>query len=348
MKENENALKKMTLGDVLDYSIQVYKRNFKKLTLLALIFNVPFMFLYTLATNYITKDYVNYTQNNYNVFSPSYTSDIISGLVAFLITLFIMLLILLIYSITIKPVMDAAIIKLVYSDVVSRKKLKLGEVIRSGFKRFPGLMGNKILFYLLLLGIGLLAFIAFIIVVSIVTAFVSLTSVSQLTTTGFSTASAVGAVVAFYIVIFAALIFIGILFFYFISKFMFGQHSLIVENKSVGEGFSRSISLTGKSFWRYLFFQYFFGTIIFLGVPWLISYSSSLIPATNYSLLLLLTVITQIISSLIHPAIVTLSTIIFINLKVVKEGLDIEVKVDTLLEQQKKQLENVEIGEINA
>jgi hypothetical protein len=42
MAENEKVLKRMSPGDCIDYSIEVYKRNFKNLTIISLMFYVPF------------------------------------------------------------------------------------------------------------------------------------------------------------------------------------------------------------------------------------------------------------------------------------------------------------------
>lgn len=250
MTGNDRVLRKMSVGDVLDYSVEVYKRNAKKLTLLALIFFVPFMFVYTLVVSYISSEMAGFTKGN--VSPGGSASDFTYMLLAYNLILVVMVLVYFAYTVTLKAVMDTAVVRVVYSDVVNRTVQDLKSAVKEGFKKLPSLIANKILYGLILSG----------------------------------------AVVAVYIVLIVVILIAS-----FSTVPFFMSNPLIFSLISAGA----------------------YG-ILFV----------------NRSLYVVVAAVTQIITSLIYPALTVLMTMLFINLKIKKEGLDLEVKVDELLEEEKR------------
>jgi hypothetical protein len=53
--DDDKLIRRMSTGDVLDYSIEIFRRNFKQIVKLALIFYIPFMVLYTVAASYLSR-----------------------------------------------------------------------------------------------------------------------------------------------------------------------------------------------------------------------------------------------------------------------------------------------------
>lgn len=335
MTGNDRVLRKMSVGDVLDYSIEVYKRNAKKLTLLALIFFVPFMFVYTLVVSYISSEMAGFTKGN--VSPGASASDFTYMLLAYNLILVVMVLVYFAYTVTLKAVMDTAVVRVVYSDVVNRTVQDLKSAIKEGFKKLPSLIANKILYGLILCGAVVAVYIVLIVVILIASFstmpfLVSNPSIfSQPVSPVTSTILGIAAAILIIALVIGAVIFIS----FFITRFGFGVQAIIIEKKSAVEALSRSWKLSKKNFW-FLFAVELFGYMIFFTVPILISAGAYGILFVNRSLYVVAATVTQIITSLIYPALTVLTTMLFINLKIKKEGLDLEVKVDELLEEQKR------------
>lgn len=331
MEENERTLRNMSIGDILDYSIEVYKRNFKVLTLLALIFYIPFMLLYTLAVSNFSGEMAGFTGG-----ITEAAADTPYMLLAYYAAIAVAGLVFLVYSMTIKPVMDAAIIKIIYSDVVAGKKEAWKQAVKAGFKKLPSIIGNKLVYYLILFGVGSSAVVILgLVAVAITGAFAAMSAALLMGGAAGGGAGAGVAVVLFVVLLVAVYLGILLFIFYFFFKFGFGTQSIIIENKKAVEALSRSITLTKKSFWH-IAVSYSLGALLFFSLPTILAAGAQLFLAVNKSLFMAATVFTQVAGSLIYPYLMVLSTILFINLKIRKEGLDLEVKVDILLEEQRK------------
>ncbi|MCR4435542.1 MAG: glycerophosphoryl diester phosphodiesterase membrane domain-containing protein [Clostridiales bacterium] len=356
MVEYERTLRKMSVGDILDYSLEVYKKDFKKLTLLALIFYVPFMVLYTAVVSYVSGELLNSAEvKGATVFHSFHFLKSFSGLavfganginrypgspgeftymlLAYYLVLLLVSLVYFAYTITLKPVMDTAIIKIVYADVVYGREQGLKETVREAFKRFPRLVANRLLYGLIVFGAFLGVYILFIVFFVVLL----LSSSAWLLSGVFSrpagpvgnVALAMGISVVVLVVIMAMGLFVA----FFALKFGFGLQAVVIENKGAVEGLSRSWRLTGKNFWHILFSS-LFGALLFFTVPALLSAGVSVLIEVNKALYTLLATVVQVVASLAYPYLTVLMTMVFINLKIKKEGLDLEVKVDKLLEAQ--------------
>lgn len=362
MRDNERALRKMSIGDIIDYSIEIYKRNFKKLTLLALIFYVPFSFLFTLISSYIYSDLLESTgyyklSEGFGIFKLSQgffssglfdpnilnndSASITYMILAYYTLMIVMGLLYFAYSITLKVVLDASAIKIVYSDVVNNKETDARSVIRESFKKFPSLVANKVLYGLIILGIILGVYIVLVVVILILT-------FGIMAAAGPTAANQTGSTIAGILTVIAILLVIlgcALLAAFLAVKFSFGLQAVVIENKGPVEGLSRSSRLTRKNFWP-VFGAYFFGTLLFFAIPSILASGAGIFLLVHRYLYIVLSVTTQVVNAIIYPFLITLLTMIFINLKIKKEGLDLEVKVDILLEEQKKRDDGELSGEL--
>lgn len=332
MDENERLPGKMSIGDVLDYTIEVYKKNFKRLTVLALIFYVPFMFLYTALTSYLSADFMSLMNVDGYMDNMEDPSSYMYRILAFYGSMSVMGIIYFIYSITLKPVMDSAIIRTVYDNVVHGKSEDVKTVIRKSFGKFPTLLVNSLLYSLIVFGVSMVVVVVFYILI-FVAVFAVMLSVGVTAGTDGVLNVVMGVIVAILVLVFLAGA--GLLVGYFTVKFMFGLHAVTIEGKSATGGLSRSSELTRKNFWH-VFLTYVLGYILIFSLPQALGVGAYVFIFLDKNLHLMANVAAQIINAIIYPFATTLLTMLFINLKIKKEGLDLEVKVDILLEGQKK------------
>ncbi|MCX7746634.1 MAG: hypothetical protein N2645_07075 [Clostridia bacterium] len=314
MRSNEDVLKPMTFGDVLDYSLELYKRNFKKLMIINLIFYASFYIL-TLLLNYLMVGNIDQLDYYDSYLGAAYGFYILSMAVFSLI-----------YVFTFKIVGDAAMIRIVFEDLAYQRKISVGSAIKDAFKKLPGMMGNKILFYLILLGGVILTGIAYAILMQIGVVFAYVFREDLFL-------SGLLALIGFFVSFFLSMILLG----YFYIKFGFGVHSIIVENKSAADAISRSLTLTSKNFWH-SFMSIFFGILMMLVIPMIMITQSLQFSGDQDSVVF--TVLQYLlyfggnaVLLMLYPLFITLMTVLFTNLKIRKEGFDLEVKVDTLLEE---------------
>jgi len=322
MRQNETMLKKMSAVDIVDYSIEVYKRNIKKLTMLSLILYVPFALLYVFLSGSISKDLNRLTSQNGTNFSLA---------MAFLLVSIVLFIVYLCYFLTINGVLQAAITKVVYNDVVYGKSIGLKEVIKDSFRKIFKILGYRALFYLIMAG-GLIG--------TFIGAVIMLWAIIFMLAMGMSVLNSGGRFIEGFVIFFGVVILIAfvlgaiisICFFYI--KFGFGVQAIIIENKGAADGIARSSELSKKMFWN-SFVALFTGGLIYFFIPSISIGITVLLSFADEELYrqvrLGTTAFVQLGYALFYPFLATLTTNIFINWKVNNEGLDLEVKVDKML-----------------
>ncbi|MCX7923308.1 MAG: hypothetical protein N3B21_15050 [Clostridia bacterium] len=343
MEENTTILKEMSIGEVLDYSIEVYKKNFKKLTILALIFYVPFMMLSSFITGNILGDQLSSLKQLFSSIpyaspyasgfsepiydSPNYFLTIISYLMSFFM---------LVYSITGQLVFEAAIIRIIYCQVVRNNDEKLADAVKLGFKNLPTLIATKLLYGLIIsavyIGVFIVAMIPVVLGAAIFSPIIS----------GGPFDGVLGVVVIIILIV-ALLVGVVLAIGYFAVKFLFGKYSVLIENKNVTDALSRSSVLTKGNFWHAALVAVF-GYIVLYVFSNAVSTGAMAAAIIDKNLFILLYTLGQVIGAIFYPFTTTLLTVLFINLKIKKEGFDLEVKVDRLIEERQR-LQNTTYGE---
>ncbi len=323
MRDIETRLKKMSAVDIVDYSIEVYKRNIKKLTILTLIMYVPFALLYVLLSGTISKDLNRLTSENGASFSLA---------MAFFAVSIVLFIFYICYFLTVNGVLQAAITKVVYNDVVYGKSLGLKEVIKDSFKKIFRILGYRTLFYLIMAGVIIGTFIALVILIwAVLFGFgigVTLFSGGGRLTEGLAIFFGVIIMIT---VVFGAIMSLG----FFYIKFGFGVQAISIENKGATDGIARSSELSRKMFWN-SFIALFTGGLIYIFIPSISIGITAIVSFADNELYrqvqLAATAFVQLGYALLYPFLATLTTNIYINWKICNEGLDLEVKVDKLLE----------------
>ena len=333
MSQNAMQLKPMEIGDVIDYSIEAYKSNFKILSLLALVLYIPWTFIYS----FISGDIMGAQVYSFlNLFSGGFLGETITNIPPLeelqnsdtsygVLPSFVCSALQFIYNMTIQLVFNTAIIKIIYDFVVKGNKYtaqfsSVKRIITHSFSYLPKMIGNAALYYLVFIGIYIGSFIVGSIV-GMVPAFITASFVPN--------SIIAGGVSLFFIFIALIIVIFSLVFFW--VKFVFGANAVVNEGKSVFQSVSRSFELSKGKFWH-ITMSSFFAAILFLILGNILLAASAFGMLVSQMLYVILYSIAQIISALLYPLMLTFITILFINMKVKKEGLDLEQKFDSLNE----------------
>lgn len=337
MNQKTIDLKPMGIGDVLDYSIEVFKSNFKTLALLTLILYLPWVFIESLINGSVLGTNANLFGNmlkhilegDYNGYldeigtygSDSFSMSILSNMTSFLNMC---------YGITIKLVYNAAIIKIAYDYAVKNQKQdssfnNVKNNIKEGFGFMPRMMGNAFFFNLIVLGTYYISIFAAIFVIFFALIFSVNLSFDQLSA---------GVLIVFYIMLFALLILAALVCTaFFWVKLVFGANAVVCENASVFDSLKRSWNLSKGYFWQTGLIC-LFGFILFFVSGSMLTAASLFVSTISKALFVLLYTVTNILNGFLYPFIMIFITLAFINIKIKKEGLDLEVKVQSMFQKQ--------------
>ncbi|WP_127580532.1 hypothetical protein [Paenibacillus koleovorans] len=228
----DEVLKPMGIGRMIDLSIQLYRKHFVKLTLIMLICYGPF---------YLVQGMVQDTSSTRQLLD---IKGILDGTVeragpAFSVDNPVYILLLILTGIMVAlltPVVIASIVLLVRLVLRGEEVPSAFRLLGMGFKRFWALLGSSIVYGLIIAGMSA--------VLAVVIVFLSTFSLGGILLTGGSIAS--GVITG----IFVFLLILGMLFgiWYFTIRFMYYLPVVAFQEASVGVGISWS--LTRKSFWR--------------------------------------------------------------------------------------------------
>lgn len=330
-----NHLKPMNIGDVLDYSVEAFKQNFKGIILLSLILYIPWVVINSIISNIFIDNQLPEVLAMYkDIFNGVYSPDMFenyitetsnfNNTVAALISMLQLL-----YSITIKLVLNAAVIKMIYDyaitgEVKVRTFADVKALIKDCFKFMPKMMGNAIIFSLIL---GTVYFISVIIaVIIIMIPIVMIFSVFDFS----PVLSAIALIFLLLLVVIGVLLAVG----FFAIKLIFGANIIVIEGKSVSASIKRSFHLSKGRFWHiavsciFAFGLYYLFTALLVGATMILS-------AVNNTLYIVVNAFSQMCVGIVAPFTLVFITILFINMKIQKEGLDLEVKMRKMIEDEK-------------
>lgn len=333
MNEIRNDLKPMTVGDVLDYSVEAFKQNFKGIVLLSLILYVPWTVLNSIISNILVDNQLSGVFTMYKdmfngVYSPEMLESYLGDTSAFGNTVTgLMGMLQLVYSLTIKLVLNAAVIKMIYDYAISGevKVSSFSDVkalIKYCFRFMPKMMGNAVIFAVIL---GAAYFIS--IIVGVLVIMVPIIAISALDFPPVLLAVAIIFLVL--LVIIGVLLAIG----FFAIKLIFGANIIVIEGKSVSESIKRSFYLGKGKFWH-IAFSGIFAIMLYYLFNALLLGATMFLAVVNNTLYIVVNAFAQMSSAIAEPFILVFITVLFINMKVQKEGLDLEVKMRRLIEEE--------------
>lgn len=335
MNENERALRLMGIGDILDASVSVYKKNFKQLTTLVLLIYFPLVLITTVIyeIQMIPSMKLFSAAFDHALTSPQTASDLeainrnsLNNLGASML----IMLISFVYALTVQLVMDGAIIRIAYDDVVFGRTVNTLEAVKAAFHKLPALIISKILYFLIWAGSYFAGYIAALIL--IIPLIIPVTIAAK--------PDPDSMLMSVLVVLILVIVFLSIAFFLirFPVRSCFGKHAVILEKKDGADSISRSWRLSKKMICR---------TTLTMGLGMLLMSFAPLTAAALIALIGALLSHSTSVSTMIgygalglgyaffYPFNMIVMTMLYINMKVKKEGFDLERKVDAMLETQK-------------
>lgn len=341
MNQIRNDLKPMNIGDVLDYSVEAFRQNFKGIVLISLILYIPWIVFYSLTVNILADNQWSVVLNMYkDMLSGNYSPEMYDSYfndpsVFGIIMTLLMSMLQMVYSITIKLVLNAAVIKMIYDYAISRE-IKVScladarALIKSCFGFLPRLMGNAAIFVMILGAVYSISLILGVLVI-----IVPIIIISNL-----ALPPALLGIITIFLILF---VLIGFLFAisFFAIKLIFGANIIVLEGKTVSESLTRSFYLTKGKF-LYTMLSSVFAIMLYYLFNSLLLGATMLLAVVNNTLYIVVNTFAQMCVAMSEPFILVFITILFINMKVQKEGLDLELKMRKLIEDENENTLNLD------
>ena len=241
-----NLKKDMTVGDILDYSIDIFKSHYKKYFQLVLIFHVPVTFFisFLMGDLSIFISEIIHVENEFEILMDLLLYQLGTSLYS-------------IYSIIFINVLSVSAIKMSYDFIIYNRTDTVKKLIKYAFNKFGWLFLAQLIQSAVL---GVASFVLYFIIIV------------MLMITSFSIIS----------IIFCSLLVIAFLVaaVYFAVRLSLTGASVSIDGTSVIKAFKASYKLTQGKFCKTLF-TLFFSTILLYVVSQVFSSAISLIPFSS-------------------------------------------------------------------
>lgn len=319
--ESLRPLNKANFADILDYGIFLFKRHFKKIFLLNLMLNTPFILLIAILNTMLS--------NNYQEFFSSQEMQadslaMFSSVFSLYAKLFLFLAVYAIHALTLKNIFEGSVVKILYSDVVLEENRSIKQVVKECFGQFGPMLLGRALYNLIQ---GAVFFVLYLIILA--SAFIVTVAVF-----GVFTVSAVSPWITVILAIIGVLAAIGVIFFvaltisFFMGKYWMFLPSICIEHKKAGMSVERCNNIGNNSFYL-TGLTYLFSYMLVFMFPGIINSVTSLVVVASGTMeitaVVIGSIITQLVSSILQPLIVCVLTALYITLRVKREGLDMEI-----------------------
>lgn len=328
--ESLRTLHKARFTDVLDYGIYLFKKHFRKIFLINLIFNIPIQVLLAILNPMFTSQYLSMFDTAGMVSSNPAT--MVSSILTLYTMIFGVLALYALNAMTLQNVWEGSVIKLLYSDVVLKQERSIRQVIGECFRQFWSLLGGRFFYGLIQYGITTAIYIV-IIVLTLIGTF----SAIGLVAIEIPWVTAVLAILGVLIAL-AAVFFTAVLVSFFFGRFWMYFPAICIEQKKAGESIGRGGNLGKNSFWL-ISLTYIVGNFLVWFFPGTINTvfsTATLISGDiDVSMLRLGLVITQIFTAVLQPLIICIFTALYITLRVRREGLDMEVTLWSIKQEER-------------
>ncbi|HAA26210.1 MAG TPA: hypothetical protein DCE11_08890 [Ruminiclostridium sp.] len=326
--ETLRPLRNARFTDIIDYGFFLYKKHFRKIFLLDLMFYLPFVVLYTIINPVFTDNYLNFFSMPESIVEPT---ELVSSLLTLYAMLFGSLFIYMIYWITLNNVFDGSIIKILYADVVLQREKTIGQVVRECFRQFGTLVVGKILYGMIIYAVAMVVYL--VIIAGVFAGTFSIFGLTSIVST-MQWLSVVLIILAAVILI-SAFVFIVLTVGYFNGKYWMFLPAVCIENRKAGQSIARCGNLAKNSFFL-ISRSYIAGLIIVALLPGTINMIMVFIVSGagdfDMTLLQIGSVASQLLAAILQPLFVCIMTALYITLRVRREGLDIEVALWKIIE----------------
>lgn len=320
--ESLRSLHKARFTDVLDYGIQLFKKHFRKIFLINLLFNIPIQILLTIVNPMFSNQYWKLFDTTASMITPE-PRAMFSSILTLYTMVFGVLALYGLNALTLQNIWQGAVIKLVYSDAVLKQERTIRQVIKECFRQFWTLLGGRVLYGLIQYGISIIMYFALVIVV-----LAGIFAATGIITIGITTPwvavvlTILGILIALAVIFFSAIL-VGS----FFGRFWMYLPSICIEQQKVGNAIGRGGNLGKHGFWLigltgvvgYIFAWMFPGIVN--SVFSVLNLASGSLDVT---LLRVSAVVTQLFTAVLQPLMTCIMTALYITLRVKREGLDME------------------------
>lgn len=322
--ETLRPLRNARFTDIIDYGFFLYKKHFRKIFLLDLMFYLPFVVLYTIINPVFTDSYLNFFNTPENIMIEP--SELISSMLTLYAMIFGSLFVFIIYWVTLNNVFDGSIIKILYADVVLKKEKTIGQVVRECFRQFGTLVLGKILYGMIIYAVAMVVYL-----IIFVGVFAGTFSLFGLTSVASSPQwLKVVLIILAVLIIISAFVFIILTVGYFGGMYWMFLPAVCIEHKRAGQSIGRCGNLGKRSFFL-ISRSYIAGTVLVALFPSIINiivfFISSATGNIDITLWQVGSVVSQLLAAILQPLFVCIMTALYITLRVRREGLDIEVSL---------------------
>jgi hypothetical protein len=329
--ESLRTLHKARFTDVLDYGIQLFKKHFKKLFLINLIFNIPIQVLLTVINPMFTSQYFTMFDTTSDMISSNPTA-MFSSILTLYTMIFGVLALYGLYAMTLQNVWEGSAIKLLYSDVVLKQERSIRQVVSECFRQFWSLLGGRFLYGLIQYGIITVLYIA--ILAFTFAGVFSVIGAVAIETPWVTVVLAILGILTALVITFFIVILVG----FFFGRFWMYLPAICIEQKKAGDSIGRGGNLGKNSFWL-ISLTYVVGNLFVWLFPGIINTAFSSVALlsgdVDVTLLRLGAVITQILTAILQPLMICIFTALYITLRVRREGLDMEVALWSIKQEEK-------------
>ncbi|MBP7175734.1 MAG: hypothetical protein KBA53_05885 [Thermoclostridium sp.] len=329
--ESLRTLHKARFTDVLDYGIHLFKKHFRSIFIINLIFNIPIQVLLAIINPVFSNQYLSMFDISSGMASSS-PSAMFSSILTLYTMLFGVLALYGLNTLTLQNIWEGSIIKLLYSDVVLKQERSIRQVVSECFKQFWSLLGGRFLYGLIQYGIVTVLYFVIIILILLGTF-----SVAGVVAIGVPWVTVVLIILGILLSL-AAVFFITVLTGFFYGRFWMYFPSICIEQKKASNSIGRGGNLGKKSFWL-ISLTYIAGNLLVWLFPGVINSAFSITGLLSsdfdMSVMRLVMVITQIFASVLQPLIICILTALYITLRVRREGLDMEASLWSIKQEEK-------------
>jgi|GEM_PF-856830 len=320
--ESLRPLQRAKFTDVLDYGIFLFRKHFKKLFIINLIFNIPVMLLLAILNPVFTEQYWSFINPTDIVAADP--ADILSSMFTLYAMLFGSLALQGLYTVTVKNVMEGTMVKIIYSGTVLNRERTIKQAVKECFGQFGTLFLGRMIYILIQSAVFIGIYIILIIgMFAVVFSTMGIAAASVAAPLGSVLLTVLGILAAIVILIFVALL-VG----FFYGKYWMFLPAVCIEQQKAGSSIGRCNEL-GKNGFKLIALTFTFGYMLIGLFPLTVSSAFNVAGLAsgsfNVEIIRIGTVITQIFSELLRPLLTCILTALYITLKVKREGLDIEI-----------------------
>ncbi len=317
-------IRQLGLGELLDESFRLYRNNFLTFTTITALIIVPY-FLLNLVVQYPMQDRLADLQAQTNQGYTPTTVDEVLQLYTDLLFWYIGIFGLgLVYSVIFQPLLEGALV-----HAVSRRYLgaetSVGESFGAALRRSPALIGARLIPALIGIGVSLGVFALF-----------ALMGYQAIRQSASGTFDSTGVIIVLLLgllgfAVLGIMMLVGIA---LMVRIFFTAEAAMVEHTGPWESIVRSWRLTQGYFWRTLGYWIIIGllTYFLMLIPGLvISTPMSVFQVDMRIQLVISTCVGAVFGVIVMPFNLLAYTLMYYDLRIRKEGFDLEQHANTLL-----------------